>query len=84
MACVLHASDRGIFVGSIESVGKQARDESGKHPVNENDEGNFAHMRATRRCKIDESAGFQCAISCINAHNVVASEAKQSRARHNG
>jgi hypothetical protein len=38
VACVLHASDRGIFAGSIESVGKQARDESGKHPVNEDDE----------------------------------------------
>jgi hypothetical protein len=26
----------------MRSVGKQARDESGKHPVNENDEENFA------------------------------------------
>ena len=38
MACVLHARHRGIFAGSIESVGKQARDEGGKHPVNEDDE----------------------------------------------
>jgi len=38
VACLLHARHRGIFAGSIESVGKQARDESGKHPVNEDDE----------------------------------------------
>ena len=38
MACVLHARDRAIFADRIGSVGKQARDESGKYPVNENDE----------------------------------------------
>ena len=38
MACVLHARDRGIFADRIRSVGKQARDESGKYPVNEDDE----------------------------------------------
>ena len=57
MACVLHASDRGIFVESIESVGKQTRDESGKHPVNEDDEGILRRVRAARRCKVDDSAG---------------------------
>ena len=41
MASVLHASDRAIGVACIESVGKQARDETGKHPVNEHDEVNF-------------------------------------------
>jgi hypothetical protein len=30
----------------MRSVGKQERDESGKYPVNEDDEENFAHVRA--------------------------------------
>jgi len=30
----------------MRSVGKQALDESGKYPVNENDEEIFAHLRA--------------------------------------
>jgi hypothetical protein len=38
VACVLHARNCGIFADRIRSVGKQARDESGKYPVNENDE----------------------------------------------
>jgi hypothetical protein len=36
-----------IFGERMRSVGKQARDESGKYPVNENDEGIF---RAPDRC----------------------------------
>jgi hypothetical protein len=46
VACVLHASDRAIFEDRIGSVGKQARDESGKYPVNENDEENFVRVFA--------------------------------------
>ena len=38
MACVLHARDRGIFAGRIRNVGKRPLDESGKYPVNEDDE----------------------------------------------
>ena len=38
MACVSHARDRVIFAVRMRSVGKQARDESGKYPVNEDDE----------------------------------------------
>jgi hypothetical protein len=38
VACVLQARDRAIFADRIRSVGKQARDESGKYPVNEDDE----------------------------------------------
>jgi hypothetical protein len=30
----------------MRSVGKQARDESGKYPVNEDDEETFAHLGA--------------------------------------
>jgi hypothetical protein len=30
----------------MRSVGKRPRDESGKYPVNENDEEIFAHLRA--------------------------------------
>jgi hypothetical protein len=40
VARVLHASCRSGFAKRIESVGKQALDESGKHPVNEDDEEN--------------------------------------------
>ena len=53
MACVSHARDRVIFGDRIRSVGKQARDESGKYPVNEDDEEIFAHVRA----KLATSAG---------------------------
>jgi hypothetical protein len=42
VARVLHASDRRIFAGCIECVGKRPLDESGKYPVNENDEEIFA------------------------------------------
>jgi hypothetical protein len=35
---VSQARHRGIFGKRMRSVGKQARDESGKYPVNENDE----------------------------------------------
>jgi hypothetical protein len=38
VACVLHARHHGIFADRMRSVGKQARDESGKYPVNEDDE----------------------------------------------
>jgi hypothetical protein len=38
VACALHARHCGIFAERIRSVGKQARDESGKYPVNEDDE----------------------------------------------
>jgi hypothetical protein len=38
VACVLHARHHGIFADRIRNVGKQTRDESGKYPVNENDE----------------------------------------------
>ncbi|MDI1267081.1 MAG: hypothetical protein PS018_27840 [bacterium] len=38
MACVHHARERTAFADHMESVGKRALDESGKHPVNENDE----------------------------------------------
>jgi hypothetical protein len=35
---VLQARDRALSPDRIESVGKRALDESGKYPVNENDE----------------------------------------------
>jgi hypothetical protein len=38
VACVLHARLRAIFADRMRSVGKRLRDESGKYPVNENDE----------------------------------------------
>jgi hypothetical protein len=38
VACVSHARDRVISGDRMRSVGKQARDESGKYPVNEDDE----------------------------------------------
>ena len=38
MACVLHARDRADFDGRIRNVGKRPLDESGKYPVNEDDE----------------------------------------------
>jgi hypothetical protein len=38
---VLHARGRAIGADRIGSVGKQARDESGKYPVNENGEEYF-------------------------------------------
>jgi hypothetical protein len=63
------------------SVGKQARDESGKYPVNENDEeigapseyGNLSFGGVKRCWKL---------LMCFP--RVIASEAKQSIARHNG
>ena len=61
MACVLHARHRGIFAGSIESVGKQARDESGKHPVNEDDEEIDAHLRAKLATSPASSNSLYCA-----------------------
>ena len=41
MACVSHASDRMIFEKRMRNVGKRPRDESGKYPVNEDDEEKF-------------------------------------------
>jgi hypothetical protein len=41
---VLHATNRAAFADRIRSVGKRALDESGKHPVNENDEGTRARI----------------------------------------
>jgi hypothetical protein len=38
VACVLPARYRWIFADRIEGVGKRPLDESGKYPVNENDE----------------------------------------------
>jgi hypothetical protein len=38
VACVLHARHRAIFADRMRSVGKRLREESGKYPVNENDE----------------------------------------------
>jgi hypothetical protein len=38
VACVSHARHHGIFADRTRNVGKQARDESGKYPVNEDDE----------------------------------------------
>jgi hypothetical protein len=38
VACVLHSRDRGIFADRIRNVGKRPLDESGKYPVNEDDE----------------------------------------------
>jgi hypothetical protein len=46
VACVSHARDRVIFWKRMRNVGKRPRDESGKHPVNEDDEEIFAHVRA--------------------------------------
>jgi hypothetical protein len=38
VACVHHASDRTVFARHIESVGKWPLDESGKYPMNGDDE----------------------------------------------
>ena len=77
MACVLHASDRGSFEDCIRSVGKQAGDESGKDPVNENDEEICCACRREARLHRDRSCEFQFTLTC--ALVIVRSEAtKQS------
>jgi hypothetical protein len=78
VACVLHARHRVIFADRIRSVGKQARDESGKHPVNENDEETFAHVGA----KLAYIA-LRVPIHSVVLRSVIASEAKQSIAPRN-
>ena len=47
MARVIQARNRAGSLQHTRSLGKQARDESGKHPVNEDDEENVAGSRAT-------------------------------------
>jgi hypothetical protein len=80
VACVSQARHRGIFGKRTRSVGKQAHDESGKYPVNEEDEEIFARVRCAplwlQRVPIHSSV--------LNYFGVIASEAKQSIARHNG
>jgi hypothetical protein len=58
----------------MRSVGKQARDESGKYPVNEDDEENSRNksLRVPIHCSV------------LKYFSVIASEAKQSIARHSG
>jgi hypothetical protein len=46
VACVLQARYCAAFSDRIESVGKRALDESGKYPVNENDEETSARVGA--------------------------------------
>jgi hypothetical protein len=45
----------------MRSVGKQARDESGKYPVNEDDEEIFAHLRAKLAASPASSNSRYCA-----------------------
>jgi hypothetical protein len=47
VARALHARIAGDFAVGIENVGKRALDESGKYPVNENDEEISQSSRAT-------------------------------------
>jgi hypothetical protein len=47
VACAHHARNRAGLPQRIRSLGKQARDESGKHPVNEDHEENVAGSRVT-------------------------------------
>jgi hypothetical protein len=42
---MLHARNRAHLLQRMRSLGKRARDESGKHPVNEDDEEIFAGSR---------------------------------------
>ena len=59
MACVLHARDRAIFADRMRSVGKRLRDESGKYPVNENDEEIVRCVSTgTRDCERSEAIPF--------------------------
>jgi hypothetical protein len=72
VACVHHARFRAHLLWRLRKLGKRERDESGKHPVNEDDE--------------ETVAGSPC---CYGSGDrslspVIASEAKQSIARHNG
>jgi hypothetical protein len=73
---VLQARDRAPSPDRIESVGKRALDERGKHPVNEGDEGNWRRVNtgtafAPRKC------GW-------NSFHVIAGEAKQSMSPRHG
>jgi hypothetical protein len=52
-----------IFGERMRSVGKQARDESGKYPVNENDEDIFAQTGAALAC-VAMTGKFQFTLSC--------------------
>jgi hypothetical protein len=70
-----------IFGERMRSVGKQARDESGKYPVNENDEEIFC---ACAR-EIYPSPASSNSLYCAEAFRLIAtSEAKRSIAQHNG
>jgi hypothetical protein len=64
----------------MRSVGKRALAESGKHPVNEDDEEIFAHLRA----KLATSAASSNSRYCAEAFSRHCERAKQSIARHNG
>ncbi|WP_141688168.1 hypothetical protein [Bradyrhizobium paxllaeri] len=67
----------------MRSVGKQARDESGKYPVNEDDEEILcAHVRVRRISQWVLRVPIHASVLKHSA--VIASEAKQSIARHNG
>ena len=61
MAGVLHARGGVIFADRIRSVGKQACDESGKYPVNEDDEEIGAHLRAKLATSPASSNSLYCA-----------------------
>jgi hypothetical protein len=65
----------------MRSVGKQTRDESGKYPVNENDE-----EICTREACLDRYGSLRVPIHSIVRKRlvVIASAAKQSIARHSG
>ena len=80
MACVLHARGRVIFADRIRSVGKQARDESGKYPVNEDDEEIGAPCEYGNR----DCAEQMSRDACERTLRVIASKATQSIAQHNG
>jgi hypothetical protein len=59
-----------IFADRIRSVGKQACDESGKYPVNEDDEESGAHLRA----KLATSPASSNSRYCAERSVVIASQ----------
>jgi hypothetical protein len=65
VACVLHARHREIFEDCIGSVGKQAGDESGKYPVNEEDEEICCACTREARLHRGRSYEFQFTLTCF-------------------
>ena len=89
MACVLHARSRAIFAECMRSVGKQAGDETGKYPVNEDDEEILrGGATGTLSARSEISRVFPRTIHVIASGATCPPKPwrrrKQSIARHNG